>query len=312
MPVISNYRRIGIECELRKLCFNRLPASGPRNKTVLAASVAKENVSDDPSREQNKPITVRIGDQLVELKPDADGNYVMPAETSSTQEIESTASSIINQAAEVAEGNQGSDKDPSGGNPTNDDFKDKLKGLPMSELIGAPLFAAADAQQRLAGSAWDFYQKIAFDTDSQTQKPTTKTRTVDFVVNRPVVVDGVTKMMEQKVSAPFIGLVPIPSLLVERVDVDFQMEVTDTNVEKNSSSASAEASVSAKWFGTTVSVSGKVASARETTRTTNQTAKYQVHVTAAQQPPTEGMSKLMDIMASCIEPVPNNSGGGGQ
>ena len=49
MPLISNYRRIGIECELRNLCFNRLPASGPRNKTVLAASAAKENVSDDPS-----------------------------------------------------------------------------------------------------------------------------------------------------------------------------------------------------------------------------------------------------------------------
>ena len=48
MPAISNYRRIGIECELRKLCFNRLPASGPRNKTILTASATKGNVSDDP------------------------------------------------------------------------------------------------------------------------------------------------------------------------------------------------------------------------------------------------------------------------
>lgn len=34
-----------------------------------------------------------------------------------------------------------------------------------------------------------------------------------------------------------------------------------------------------------------------------QTAKYQVHVSARQQQPTEGLSKLMDIMASCVEPV---------
>ncbi|MFQ9476332.1 DUF2589 domain-containing protein, partial [Barnesiella intestinihominis] len=47
--------------------------------------------------------------------------------------------------------------------------------------------------------------------------------------------------------------------------------------------------------------------ARENTRMTNQTAKYQIHVTASQQPQTEGLSKLMDIMASCIEPITNES-----
>ncbi len=50
-------------------------------------------------------------------------------------------------------------------------------------------------------------------------------------------------------------------------------------------------------------VEGKVSSSRENTRSTNQTAKYQVHVSARQQQPTEGLSRLMDIMASCIEPV---------
>lgn len=56
-------------------------------------------------------------------------------------------------------------------------------------------------------------------------------------------------------------------------------------------------------FGTSVSVQGKVGTSRENTRSTNQTAKYQVSVSASQQPPTEGLSKLMDIMASCVEPL---------
>ena len=43
--------------------------------------------------------------------------------------------------------------------------------------------------------------------------------------------------MEQKVEAPFIGLVPIPSLLIDRIDIDFQMELTDTNTTKSTSSA---------------------------------------------------------------------------
>ena len=46
--------------------------------------------------------------------------------------------------------------------------------------------------------------------------------------------------------------------------------------------------------GSSVNVSGKVSSSRENTRSTNQTAKYQVHVSARQQRQTEGMSKLMD------------------
>ena len=40
---------------------------------------------------------------------------------------------------------------------------DKFKGLPMRELIAAPLIAAAEAQQELAATAWNFYKQIAFD-----------------------------------------------------------------------------------------------------------------------------------------------------
>ena len=39
---------------------------------------------------------------------------------------------------------------------------DKFKGLPMRELIAAPLIAAAEAQQELAATAWNFYQQIGF------------------------------------------------------------------------------------------------------------------------------------------------------
>ena len=117
--------------------------------------------------------------------------------------------------------------------------------------------------------------------------------------------DGVVgETAKQTVKAPFIGLVPIPSLLIDRVDVDFQMEVTDTNSVKNTTETEASTNISSKWFGVNVQVAGKVSSSRENTRSTDQTAKYQVHVTASQQAPTEGLSKLMDIMASCVEPVP--------
>lgn len=173
---------------------------------------------------------------------------------------------------------------------------DKFKGLPMRDLIGGPLIAAAEAQRNLAAVALDFYNKIAFEEDGKA------TRILEFVVERPVEVEGTMQMVKQKIKAPFIGLVPIPSLLIDRIDIDFQMEVTDTNVQKQKTEKEASTSIKSSWW-VTAEVSGKVSSSRENTRTTNQSAKYQVHVTASQQPQTEGLSKLMDIMASCIEPM---------
>ena len=174
---------------------------------------------------------------------------------------------------------------------------DKFKGLPMRELIAAPLIAAAEAQQELAATAWNFYQQIAFDEDGKTA------RVLEFDIKRPIQQDGVMTTMPQSVKAPFIGLVPIPSLLIDRVDVDFQMEVTDTSNVKSTINAEVETKVSGKSWLISAEISGKVTTARENTRMTNQTAKYQIHVSASQQPQTEGLSKLMDIMASCIEPI---------
>lgn len=228
-------------------------------------------------------------------------SQAIPEGNADAVQVMSTAQNIIEQAK--------------GGVPptTNDgglkgNVADNFKGLPMRELIGAPLFAAAEAQEKLAAVAWDFYQKIAYDGEGKDKK----TRILDFTIERPIEQNGELKMVPQKVQAPFIGLVPIPSLLIDRIDIDFQMEVTDTNTETTKTSAEVSTNISAKWFVVKADISGKVSSSRENTRSTNQTAKYQVHVTASQQPQTEGLSKLMDVMASCIEPIQTAQGGGGE
>lgn len=266
----------------------------------------KTEQPQDNSGQDPKKVSVKIGDRIVELEANADGAVEIPNELSP---IVSESAGVINKSLGEAEKTIKDKTILKDGDPS---VADKFRGLPMSELIGAPLFAAADAQQRLAGIAWDFYQKIAYDTvKGKEGKDEKVTRVLDFDLERPVVQDGVVgETLHQTVKAPFIGLVPIPSLLIDRVDVDFQMEVTDTNVSKSEVKTETSATASSKWFGISASVSGKVSTSRENTRTTNQTAKYQVHVSASQQKPTEGLSKLMDIMASCIEPVGDNGGAG--
>lgn len=180
---------------------------------------------------------------------------------------------------------------------TDNEMAKKFTGLPMRELISAPLVAVCEAQTMLASSSFDFMNRIGFDNN--------KTRLLEFQLERPVKnIDGSMGSNTITVKAPLLGLVPTPNLLIEDVRIDFQMEVTmaETSKEKSDTEASAKAAYKG-WFGVSAEVQGKVSSSRETTRSTNQTAKYQVSVNARQQRPSEGMSKLMDLFASCVEPI---------
>ena len=174
------------------------------------------------------------------------------------ENISGQAKEIISAALEETKNNGTS---PVLGDPN---VTDNFKGLPMRELIAAPLIAAAEAQQELAATAWNFYQKIAFDEDGKTA------RVLEFDIKRPIQQDGKMTTMSQSVKAAFIGLVPyIPSLLIDRVDVDFQMEVTDTSNVKSTTNAEVETKASAKhWF---INANQRAcATARENTRMTNQ------------------------------------------
>lgn len=192
-----------------------------------------------------------------------------------------------------------------------DSVAGEFKDIPMAALISGPLIASCDAQVKLANAAFDFYQKVAYE-DGDSSKP----RLLNFKLERPVETpEGGFERQDLSVNAPFLGLVPVPSLLIDDVNVEFQMEVTSAKTEKEKSSkeAGTDASVKAGFgpWGVRATIHGKLTSSRENTRSTNQTAKYQVTVNASQQQQTEGLSRLMDIMASCIVPISPTAGGGG-
>lgn len=256
--------------------------------------------------ETPQKVKINWNGTLIDAQIDPDGSLLVPQEVAEIMALGIDQAKKIAAAAETETTVAGTDTTDPAANAgaASNDVASNFKGLPMRELIANPLMAAAEAQEKLASVAWDFYKKIAYADDGKS------TRVLEFTLDRPVVENGVVKSegLKQTVKAPFIGLVPIPSLLIDRVDVDFQMEVTDTNSSTDKTETSATTDISAKWFQVNVGISGKVTSSRENTRSSNQTAKYQVHVSASQQPQTEGLSKLMDIMASCIEPVPTSGG----
>jgi hypothetical protein len=185
----------------------------------------------------------------------------------------------------------------------------ELAGLPMEHLIAAPLAASIKAQRMLGEEMIGFVNRLAYGTEGTTgnagDKPVLK---LPMQLERPVTKDdGTISVSKINVAPPVLGLVPIPALLIDSVDITFSMEIHTLDGSKTNSEEAIEAKAKAEanglFYSGSLEVTGKASTQRENTRSTDKTAKYDVTVHAAQQEPTEGMAKLMDLLASTVEPI---------
>jgi hypothetical protein len=183
---------------------------------------------------------------------------------------------------------------------------DQFAGLPIEELIVSPIVGMAKGQAKLNEVTWKYISEVAFVKDEKTG--ITSARSLDVEMNR-VVTNGETGEQEiQKLynKVPMLPLVPLPSLAITSADIEFAMEVKTSEASKSTVATenSYEASASGRWWGMSFSakVAGKVATNKENTRSTDNSAKYNVKVHAEQLPATEGMLKLSDYLTQMLEP----------
>ena len=197
----------------------------------------------------------------------------------------------------------------------------QFKGLPMGELIGGPLNAACEAQVKLAQATADFIKVIGFNEPSSTDGGSNDPysggpRTALFKFKRPVdnpnavaVTSGTAlEIYEEEVEmeVPLLAIVKIPNLSITTVDVTFDMEVKSSFSSKQSSDVSAsldaEMTVGYPIFKASVKVHGSVASHKENTRSSDNSAKYHVQVHAEDRGMPEGLARVLDIMQSACAP----------
>ena len=185
------------------------------------------------------------------------------------------------------------------------DIAQQFAGLPIEDLIVSPIIGMAKGQAKLNDVTWKYISEVAFVTDKDGK---TQARSLDVEMNR-VVTDGTTG--EQTVQTlyskvPMLPLVPLPSLAITSADIEFTMEVKTSEVDKSSTDteSSIQASASGGFWGMkySVSMAGKVATHKENTRSTDNSAKYNVKVHAEQLPATEGMLKLSYYLTQMLEP----------
>ena len=196
-------------------------------------------------------------------------------------------------------------------------------GLPIENLICAPIIGAAKGQRALAQETLSFVNDLAFlpkDNKDGSKNPNIIEVNLDRLTNSQTT--GEVKNVNQKIQMPMISLVNIPNFAMDTMEVDFVMNVGQTSTSATHSDSSTDTNTSgtvsggASWgwghveASATHSVAGHVGSSKDNTRGTDFSAKYEVHATAKQLPPAEGMAKFTQIMASVIEPITTNSEAG--
>jgi len=190
------------------------------------------------------------------------------------------------------------------------DIAQQFAGLPIEDLIVSPLVGMAKGQAKLNDVTWKYISEVAFEPadPSDPNNKKVKTRFLDVQLNRYVTNPDSGKQELQQIDSmvPMLPLVPLPSLAITSADIEFTMEVKQSEQSKESSDSSAtlNASASGGFWGMkySVSMSGSVSTHKENTRSTDNSAKYNVKVHAEQLPATEGMLKLSDMLNMMMEP----------
>lgn len=169
----------------------------------------------------------------------------------------------------------------------------QFTGLPIENLIAAPLLAAAEGQKNLAATTAQFITEVGMDSSG-------KTKSVTFNYE-----DGAEDV---KLDVPLLSIINIPSLCVDSIDIEFEMEVSTQTASKSSTDSSAELSVKGGFGCWSASFTGKVSHHSENSRKSDTSAKYSVSVKGKQEAP-EGLMKVLDMLNNSIGKGSTASGG---
>lgn len=193
----------------------------------------------------------------------------------------------------------------------------QFTGLPMDSLIGGPLNAAATANASMAMTQTKFMLDTCFTADADNSfKPVmikmSLTRgliTVDPATGENKVVPFTTAF-----DLPLLTIVPINSLGVDEVDITFEMEVKssfgNTQSAESNKEMAAKATLEAKFsigpFSCSITGSASYSSSDKSSSNSHyeasNSAKYTVHVHAAQLPVPKGVNTIIQAFTDAISP----------
>ena len=184
----------------------------------------------------------------------------------------------------------------------------QFSALPMENLIGGPLQAAATAQGTLANITSDFINNVGLEKSGSHLVA----KTVDFKYQKPVKTTipasgsqpqiDTWSTLDMNLQVPLLTIVKAPNLQVKEVDINFNMEVKASSNATNENSQNASVDASWRGWGAKVKFHGSVSNKNTSQRSSDTSAKYEVKVLAKDDGAPEGLMKVLDILQEAIQP----------
>ncbi|MGL1957292.1 MAG: DUF2589 domain-containing protein [Colwellia sp.] len=198
----------------------------------------------------------------------------------------------------------------------------QFSGLPMKELIGAPLVAAAQANNMMALTQTKFLLETCFSLKTQGEKEIYKPIMINMTLTRLVInADGTeAEPIESDFNLPLLTIIPLNSLAVDEVKVNFEMEVKSSfstdklansvkeNIDKDSISRKINSdNISAELNGV-VAASDKSSSDDSSSFKKSNSAKYEINAHAGQIPLPVGVTTIIEAFSQSIVPIQLKAG----
>jgi len=197
---------------------------------------------------------------------------------------------------------------------------EQFSGLPMKDLIGAPLQAAAEANNMMAVTLTNFILDTAFAVHNKGEKNEyLEPVTIEFKLVRGVLREGTEGLevenFETSIQLPLLTIIPLNALAVDDVSIRFNMEVkssygetkSEAQVDKRKTEGNYGAKLGFGWFRAGSSGSVSTSSTRKSNEEMHyqksNSAEYTVDVHGGQIPLPDGVKTIIDAFTKAIDPI---------
>jgi hypothetical protein len=193
----------------------------------------------------------------------------------------------------------------------------ELSQIPFSQLIGAPLKAAVEAQALAAQSTIEFIHKVGFTQpqglgaqpdllfDDPTQDADAgELRSVSFRYTKR---DENGAAREFELTVPLLAITPIPYIRIDEMTIDFNAKLTDAIERRTDTSFNLNTQVGGSYgsFWSPIKVEARVSATFDTKSSTTerQHREYsmQIHVRAVQDEIPSGLARMLDMLEAAIQ-----------
>lgn len=184
----------------------------------------------------------------------------------------------------------------------------------IDSLISAPLIAASNANSAMAREQAKFLMEFCFKQDGDSYTPVM----IEMHLHQSTLEPGETRDDPHKIrrintifQIPLITIIPINSLAVETVDVEFDLEISSQHQHDDEESDKKDTQSELHGSGTGPKLRGKIS--YDSKENINQTAtnkyrsqnssKLKVNVHAGQLPLPVGVTMMIDLYSKTVHPT---------